>query len=141
MADRGRGGYQQPRNPAAVSNPQSGNRTDGGAGSKSQPLRVPSGGAYGQRQAAQAQQSAAPMASGGPQAPTGQPVATGGGATGPMAGGVFGPTERPNEPIDAGTPMENPIAADPQATLRILYSVFPHPNIKLLMDMRPGDVR
>ncbi len=91
----GRGGYQQPKNPAAVSTPGSGRRTDGGAGSKKQPLRLPSGGAYGQRQAAQQQQQAAPLAAGavGP---------SGGGGGAPAAPpieqvGAFGPTQRPNE--------------------------------------------
>ena len=136
----GRGGPRQPRNPAAVSNPQSGRRTDGGAGSKSQPLRVPTGGAYGQNKAATQQQGAAPMASGGPTAP-GQPTAQGPSPDAAMGGGVFGPTERPNEPLAAPSGMENPMANDPQATLRLLYSVMPHPNIRRLLDMRPGDIR
>ena len=135
-----RGGNQPPRRPAAVSNPQSGQRTDGGPGSKSQPIRVPTGGAYGEAGASAAQQGAAPMAAGGPGAPGGQGGPTGTPTT-PMGGGVFGPTNRPTEPLTAPSGMENPMANDPQATLRLLYSVMPHPNIKRLIDMRPGDIR
>ncbi len=136
-----RGGNRPPRNPAAVSNPQSGRRTDGGAGSKSQPLRVPTGGAYGEAGALTAQQQGAPLpdnqASAAPQG------VSGGGAPAGLSqgGGVFGPTERPNEPLAAPSGAENPMANDPQAALRLLYSVMPHPNIKRLLDIRPGDIR
>ena len=140
MADRGRGGSRTPRRPAAVSNPQSGQRTDGGPGSKSQPVRVPTGGAYGEAGASAAQQSAAPMAAGGPASPggPGSPTAA---PTTAMGGGVFGATDRPGEPLAAPSGMANPMAQDPQATLRMLYSVFPHPNIGKLIDKRPGDIR
>ena len=77
------------------------------------------------------------MAGGGPQAPG----AGGGAPASAMGGGAFGPTQRPTEPLGAPSAMANPMAADPQATLRMLYSVFPHPNIKKLLDMRPGDIR
>ena len=135
-----RGGNQPPRRPAAVSNPQSGQRTDGGPGSSSQPVRVPTGGAYGQASASAAQQGAAPMAAGGPQAPGGAGSPTAPPST-PMGGGVFGATDRPGESIAAPSGMANPMAQDPQATLRMLYSVFPHPNIGKLIDKRPGDIR
>ncbi len=138
---QGRGGPRQPANPAPVSNPGSGRRTDGGAGSKSQPLRVPTGGAYGEAGALTAQQQGAPLpnnqASAAPQG-----VSGGGAPAGPPGGGgVFGPTERPTEPLAAPSGAENPMANDPQATLRLLYSVMPHPNIKRLLDVRPGDIR
>jgi hypothetical protein len=136
MADRGRGGNQPPRNPAAVSNPGSGRRTDGGAGSKSAPLRVPSGGAYGARKATEAQQSGAPLAAGGGQPPSGGGMggpSAGGGAP-PTGGGAFGPTQRPHEsPSQQVT--NNPVAQNPQEALRVMYSRFPHPAIKRLLDM------
>jgi hypothetical protein len=135
MADRGRGGLQQPKNPAAVSNPGSGRRTDGGAGSKSQPLRVPSGGAYGQRQAATQQQQAAPMAAGGPTGtPSGSPAPQGAGA----GAGVFGPTERPGEPATFGA-MTGPAAAAQNVdhVVRMMYAKFPNPAIAQLMKKEP----
>jgi hypothetical protein len=129
----GRGGTQQPRQPAAVSNPQSGARTDGGAGSKSQPLRVASGGAYGERKAATEQQQAAPLASGG----MGQPSAGGGSAPSMGApGGAFGPTQRPHEDnaTGVGGPANDALARNPQAALRVMYAKFPHPAIARLID-------
>ncbi len=131
----GRGGPRQPQNPAAVSTPGSGRRTDGGAGSKKQPLRLPSGGAYGQRQAAQQQQQAAPLAAGGPATPgAGGPPPAGPGVGGPE--GVFGPSQRPNESntLTPGTPGMNPMAASPQAALRAIYALFPNPAIGRLID-------
>jgi hypothetical protein len=54
-----RGGYRQPANPAPVSGPGTlSKRTDGGPG---QPVRAPSGGAYGERQELEQYQQAAPM--------------------------------------------------------------------------------
>ena len=133
MADRGRGGNQPPRNPAAVSNPGSGRRTDGGAGSKSQPIRVPDGGAYGARKAAETQQAGAPMAGGSPQGSGGGGVPTGG-AGPPAGGGAFGPTQRPGESPSAPV-ANNPVAQNPQEALRVMYANFPHPAIKRLLDM------
>lgn len=132
MTDRRRGGYQPPERPAPVSNPGSGARTDGGAGSKRQPLRVPAGGAYGERQAAEAQQAAAPLPdntqTGALVAPSAAPAAP----TGPAD--VFAPTARPNEPIVTGAELASPIALSPQATLRVMYAKFPHPAIARLID-------
>ena len=129
-----RGGARQPKNPAAVSTPGSGQRTDGGAGSKSQPLRVASGGGYGERQAAEAQQAAAPMAAGGP---TGGAPA---GAAGPGAGAgappldIFGPTGRPNEPVTQGLGNQGLINPDdPDMMLKAIYQVFPHPSLARLL--------
>jgi len=129
----GRGGPRQPRNPAPVSNPGSGRRTDGGAGSKSQPLRAPSGGAYGERKATLEQQAAAPMAGAGPTGGAGAPappVAPGA----PPQGGVFGPTTQPNVPSSGmvNGPMKD-AASDPDHFLRILYSQFPTPAIGALL--------
>ena len=138
MADRGRGGLQQPKRPAPVSNPQSGARTDGGAGSKGQPLRVPTGGKYGEAKGLTEQQQAAPLAAGGPGVPAqGGPPA---GAPVPQAGGAFGPTQRPNEPNNVGGGEAYPDATtqNPQAALRVLYSKFPHPAISNLIDWTSG---
>ena len=133
-----RGGARQPKNPAAVSVPGSGRRTDGGAGSKSQPLRVASGGAYGERQAAVSQQQAAPMAAGGPSGvPSAGSPPQGGSPDGPLGGGAFGPTERPAELNTAGADvMATPISNDPQAALRHIMAVMPHPNIERMLAQR-----
>ena len=140
----GRGGYRQPRNPAAVSGPGAlSQRTDGGAGSTKQPIRVPSGGRYGERKAATEQQAAAPMATGGPSVPPPPSPGTGAGgvASTPPASGAFGPTQFPTEPNDAGldSPMSNPLAANPQALLRVMYARFPHPAIARLLDTTSGN--
>lgn len=130
MTDRGHGGQRQPTRPAAVSGPGAlSRRTDGGAG---QPVRVPSGGAYGERKAATEQQQAAPMAAGGPSAPVG---AGGGSPMPPASGGAFGPTQRPNESNTAGASQaQDVLARDPQVALRVLYAKFPHPSIARLID-------
>lgn len=93
---QGRGGYQKPRNPAAVSGPGAmSQRTDG---------RVPRmpyrGLPYGENQAVNEQQSAAPMSQ-GQAAPAGGGSAPRPGAQRPPDG-VFAPTQRPNEPMTAG---------------------------------------
>ena len=127
----GRGGLQQPQRPAAVSNPQSGARTDGGAGSKSQPIRTPTGGAYGEAGALTAQQQAAPLAAGG------SPGGAGPSAAPPIEGGVFGPTERPGEPATAGMMTSgSAVSQAPEEALRILYSRFPHPTIARLLSVQ-----
>ena len=129
-----RGGPRQPRNPAAVSPPGSGARTDGGAGSKSQPLRVPSGGAYGQRQAAMAQQQGAPMAAGGPQGgASGGPAPQGAGGPLPPLD-VFGPTGRPNESPTQGLANQGAFNQDdPDMMLKAIYQMFPHPSLARLL--------
>ncbi len=136
MAGPGRGGNQPPRRPAAVSNPQSGQRTDGGPGSSSQPIRVPTGGAYGETGAATAQQGAAPMASGGPAAP-GAPSAGGPDAASALGGGgMFGPTQQPGQSnAENMAGAENPMT-DTDAVLRIMYSMMPHPNIARLINTK-----
>ena len=126
------GGRRQPARPAAVSTPQSGARTDGGAGSKSQPLRVPTGGAYGEAGALTEQQQGAPLAAGG-----GSPVPTGGAGLGgkPAAGGggAFGPTQRPNEPVTAGQPSQAAGGSDSLVVLRAMYDKYPSPYILSLL--------
>jgi hypothetical protein len=128
-----------PKKPAPVAGPgKLARRTDGGPGSASQPLRVPSGGAYGDRKASEDQQQSAPLAvANGP--------STGGGGAPippPSPEGVFGPTKRPGESPLAGAQVGvggNPIAQDVDGFLRVLYSKFPHPGIHQLIrkDMRP----
>lgn len=94
-----RGGYQQPASPAPVSGPGSlSKRTDGGPGK--QPVRVPSGGAYGDRTNLEQLQQAAPLA-----ADTGGDV----GAPQPadVGANVIGfdqPTQQPDVPVTAGAP-------------------------------------
>ena len=138
MADRGRGGPRQPARPAAVSGPGAlSARTDGGAGSASQPLRVASGGAYGERKAAVEQQQAAPLAAaggaGGAPAPVQGQVAPPG-----QDGGIFGPTEQPNQPM-GGMGAASEMAQAPQSVLRYVYSQFPHPAIARLLDYSTGN--
>ena len=131
------GGPRQPANPAPVSNPGSGRRTDGGAGSKSQPLRVATGGAYGESKALTEQQQGAPMAAGGPTGPTGGAApGPAGGAAPPGGGGagLFGPTARPTESIMAGA---NGAPDQPQLTsdelLRVMYQKRPSPYLARLL--------
>ena len=133
MTTGGRGGYREPANPAAVSGPGAlSQRTDGGAG---QPIRVASGGAYGERQAAEAQQGAAPMAAGGPGGPSP------GGAAPPTPAapdvGVFGPSSMPNQPITTGAtgPMGEP-PPDPNLVLRQAVMQYPTPWMLRLLRQR-----
>ena len=137
MTTRGQqGGPRQPANPAPVSGPGAlSQRTDGGPGNQKQPVRVASGGAYGERAAAIAQQQAAPMAAGSPTSTGGTggtPAAGGSPASG--AEGVFGPTARPSEPITAGAMGAG---GQPQLTpdelFRILYQKRPSPWLARLM--------
>lgn len=91
-----RGGYRQPANPAPVSGPGAlSKRTDGGP---SQPIRTPSGGAYGERKELDQLQQAAPL-SASPGGDVGAPE-----VVDPTAGLVgFGePTQMPDEPVTAG---------------------------------------
>lgn len=97
MAD-GRGGQRTPSSPAPVSGPGAlSKRTDGGPG---QPVRVPTGGAYGDAtQLAQLQQ-AAPLA----QQPGGDQAAPGllAGLTLPTGPAFGAPSQQPDVPVTAG---------------------------------------
>ncbi len=133
MADRGRGGPRQPARPAAVSGPGAlSARTDGGAGSRTQPIRAASGGNYGEHGALESQQQGAPLPdeSGGPPsaAPAGAGAAPSGGPP-----GMFGPTNRPTEPITAGQaqPGQQQLTAD--ELLRLMYSKRPSPYLARLL--------
>ena len=97
----GRGGYQRPSNPAPVSGPGAlSKRTDGGPG---QPVRTPTGGAYGEGAELTGLQQAAPLAE-----------AQGGGATPPglLAGlslpegvDLDAPTTEPGSPVTSGAEL------------------------------------
>lgn len=136
MADRGRGGYRRPSRPAAVSPPQSGLRTDAGPSDK-QPIRTPTGGAYGQAGALDAQQAGADMQSGGPATPAaggaGQPPADQGAPPVDM----FAPTQRPSDPIPSTMP---PVTEVPSAdqTMRQLVQSYPSPWMMRLLRLRGG---
>jgi len=131
---RARGGYRQPKNPAAVSGPGAlSQRTDGGAGSSSQPIRRIPGVAYGEQSALSAQQQAAPL----PVANQGQvPVGRTRGAT----PDVFAATEFPNQPITEGAmlgPGSPPIQAideDANMLLAAMYQVMPNSIISELIN-------
>lgn len=93
------GGYRQPSNPAPVSGPGTlARRTDGGPG---QPVRAPSGGAYGDRQNLEQLQQAAPLAA-SPGGDVGVPQ-----QADPTAGLVgFGePTQQPDVPVTSGADL------------------------------------
>lgn len=95
-----RGGYRQPGNPAPVSGPGAlSKRTDGGPG---QPVRAPSGGAYGERQALEQMQQAAPL-SASPGGDVGAPQP----AEDITAGlvGLDAPTQEPDTPVTAGAAL------------------------------------
>lgn len=94
-----RGGYRQPGNPAPVSGPGAlSKRTDGGP---SQPVRAPSGGAYGERQELENLQQAAPV-SASPGGDVGAPEMA------DLTEGLVGfdaPTQMPDEPVTAGAEL------------------------------------
>lgn len=98
MARGNRGGYRKPSSPAAVSGPGAGSRrTDGGPGDKN----LGRGLGYGENKAINDLQSSAPMQSQG--GGGGAPPRQGGGGRPPMGpNGIFGPSERPGEPITSG---------------------------------------
>ena len=126
MAKSRRGGYRQPANPAAVATPQGGQRTDGGPGSKKQPLRRLPDADYGENQAFVEQQQGAPL-----------PV-----AQGPIASpNIFAPTERPGEPGTQGVPIgagagPQQIADNTDAILQALYEINPSPILIELINNR-----
>lgn len=96
----GHGGPRTPNSPAPVSGPGSlSKRTDGPPGGGHQPIRVPTGGQYGDAQALQQVQQGAPMA----QSPGGQ--APGGLLAGlklPPGASLADPSNQPDTPVTAG---------------------------------------
>lgn len=95
------GGYRQPNNPAPVSGPGAlSRRTDGPQGG-GQPVRAPSGGAYGSRQELEQLQQAAPL-SASPGGDVGAPAPV------DVTEGLVGfgePTQMPDEPVTAGAAL------------------------------------
>lgn len=136
-----RGGRRTPRTPAPVSGPGAlSARTDGGPGNQSQPLRVAGGGAYGERQAAEQLQGAAPMAA-AVDAANAPPVT-------PQAPMVPLSMESPFRPSETGQPLEmgmrsampsgmqpdfTTMGPDPDDLLRVMYSLNPHPDLARLL--------
>ena len=125
---RSRGGYREPSKPAAVSGPGAlSARTDGGAGSKTQPIRRIPGQAYGEGQALVEQQQSAPL-----------PVARR--TQQPTRLNIFAPTERPAEPITEGamlgpgSPPAQAIDEDANMLLAAMYQVFPSSIISELIN-------
>lgn len=95
------GGYRKPNDPAPVSGPGAqSRRTDGGPG---QPARYMSGGDYGEGQEMMDLQQGAPMSNASGQTQRSAAAATGR----PMrqTPDLFGPTERPDEPLTEGSPV------------------------------------
>ena len=122
---RSRGGYRQPNNPAPVSGPGAlSARTDGGAGSSTQPIRRIPGQAYGEGKALVEQQQAAPL-------PAQQQVSI---------PNVFAPTVRPAEPITegamlgAGSPPMQAIDEDENMLLAAMYQIMPSSIISELIN-------
>jgi hypothetical protein len=135
MAKSRRGGYRQPNKPAPVAT-QNRNRTDGGAGSKKQPLRDMPGLPYGQQQQLLQQQQAAPLPAQRPMQinmnPPKEEVAR---------PNVFAPTERPGESPTAGSPLGDGYTPqvnidDMDLTLMAMYEVSKSPIILDLINRR-----
>lgn len=127
-----RGGYRKPSKPAPVSGPgELSRRTD--SGPPTQPIRVASGGAYGERKALEAQQAAQPLpvAAPSPQVQAGGPAPTV--MSRPGSPGAFGPTQRPWEDPSAGLHDPSLIPEDPDLLLRALYQLYPHPDLARLI--------
>ena len=120
-----RGGYRQPEKPAVSSGPGAlSGRTDGGPGSKNQPLRRLPDADHGANKAFYEQQQAAPL-----------PVAE--------SPNVFAPTERPMEPITEGVPIGQgggptsmPTVDNTDMMLQAAYQISASPGLLRLMDYR-----
>ena len=131
MAKNRRGGARQVRNPAPVpaAGPGAGageNRTDGGPGNKTQPLRRLPDADYGANKEFVEQQQAAPLPVAGTPAPSPN---------------VFAPTERPGEVATQGVPLGP--GAGPQAIpdntdliLQALVDINPSPILVELINNR-----
>ena len=96
-----RGGYRQPSNPAPVSGPGAlSKRTDGGGPGNQQPVRVPTGGSYGEATSLQGLQEAAPLG--------GSPGGEGGLLAGlalPQGPGFGAATQQPDTPVTDGAAL------------------------------------
>ena len=144
MAER-HGGMRRPQNPAPVSGPgQLSQRTDGGP---QQTLADMSGMPYGENQAMDAIQSAAPLSASGQtsaRASRTQPRGRGGAAQGGMGvTPLFAPTQRPDEPVTAGAPfgpgdgptMQPQSSGDPD--MQMLKEYLPDLEIAARFDRAP----
>jgi hypothetical protein len=100
------GGPRTPNHPAPVSGPGAlSRRTDGGPGNAKQPIRVPTGGNYGDATASLQTQQGAPLAAspGGDQAGAAPGLLQGLGL--PEGPGLGEGTQRPDEPVTAGADL------------------------------------
>lgn len=97
-----KGGYRQPNNPAPVSGPGAlSRRTDGGGPGNQQPVRVPTGGSYGEATQLQNLQQNAPLGA----SPGGDVGATLEGLQLPEVTPFGAPTEEPGTPVTAGAAL------------------------------------
>lgn len=142
-----RGGHRIPNDPAPVSAPQSGARTDGGPGSSRTPHKFqPAGGEpYGRGQQLDALASAAPVAGDAttgvarPSA-TARPDRSSRAAPSPLSpDGIFGPTQEPNVPIGSDVVAPDPQLLDADTVLALLYQAYPSPWLTRLR--RDGSIR
>lgn len=97
------GGARTPNNPAPVSGPGAlSRRTDGGPGDAKQPIRVPTGGDYGDATQLQKLQQAAPVgASPGGNVDIASLLGGGGGELTPLNA----PTQQPDTPVTDGAAL------------------------------------
>lgn len=95
------GGYRQPSNPAPVSGPGAlSKRTDGGGPGNQQPVRVPTGGSYGDATQLQKLQQSAPLA-----ASAGGDVAVPAGPALPPGVDFGAGTQQPDVPVTDGAAL------------------------------------
>lgn len=122
-----------PRRPAAVSGPGAlSQRTDGGPGSDTQPIRVAAGGPFGQRQELEEAQRQSPLPD--RQAPAAGP---GGGVAAPppppaASDELFGPSTIAG-PGGPRAPRSF-VPEDPDLLLKLIYQSYPHPEIRRLVN-------
>lgn len=98
-----RGGYRQPNNPAPVSGPGAlSRRTDGGGPGNQQPVRVPTGGSYGEASQLMNLQQQAPLGA----SPGGGDLNLSQLLGGAESGTPFGaPTDQPSVPVTDGAAL------------------------------------
>lgn len=130
------------RKRSAVSGPGAGSKRTDLAPGGGQPIRVASGQPYGERSRLVAQQQAQPLTSGspGPSAPVPPGAGFPAGSSDP---GIFGPTQRPGEPITEGAPVgpgsNGPMSGedmDIDRLLQVIYSIVPSAAVARLMNSR-----
>lgn len=111
-----RGGYQEPSNAkrAAVSNPRSGKRTDGGMGSKQRQkmMEVPSNGQQGYRK--ETASFVAPQGLAGQSAPSAAAVANQQRSAASRVVPLTAPSERPGEAVTSGASVGPGYTPEPQ---------------------------